>query len=70
MLDRTFGDPTDDNDAEWIRRRNDLVAELRGAPRQSRAMRRFTAAVHGIADPAELRQVFAWLEQHGRSPCP
>ena len=70
MPDRTFGDPTDDNDAEWIRRRNDLVAELRRAPRQSRAIRRFTAAVHGIADPAELRQVFAWLEQHGRSPCP
>jgi hypothetical protein len=69
MLDRTFGDPTDDNDADWIRRRNDLVAELREAPRQSPAMRRFTSAVRGIADPTELRQVFAWLEQQGRSPC-
>lgn len=70
MPDRSFDDPTDDNDAEWIRRRNDLVAELRRAPRQSLAIRRFTAAVHGIADPAQMRQVFAWLEQHGRSPCP
>ena len=45
MPDRTFGDPVDDNDGEWIRRRNDLVAELRGAPRQSRALRRFSAAL-------------------------
>lgn len=70
MPDRTFGDPVDDNDAEWIIRRNDLVAELRRAPRQSRALRRFSAALHDIADPAALRQVFAWLEQHGRSTRP
>ncbi len=69
MPDRSFGDPTDDNDAEWIRRRNDLVAELREAPRQSRALRRFTDALHGIADPAEVCQVFTWLEQHGESTC-
>ena len=70
MPDRTFGDPVDDNDAEWISRRNDLVAELQRAPRQSRALRRFAAALHDIADPEELRQVFAWLELHGKSTCP
>lgn len=67
MPDRSFGDPADDNGLEWITRRDDLVADLRATPRPSRALRRFTDAVASIADPAELRQVFAWLDWHGRS---
>jgi len=67
MPDRTFGNRPDDNDAEWITRRDALVAELQATPNASRALRRFTRALAAIEDPSRLQSAFTWLERQNRS---